>query len=173
MVENLTGLACEPKNGGDHYFFEADYSRNPDPEYLLAIWDAICGRAGNRLYSIVDEPERHSFLVKLRFSGDIYPEMISTQTNHKPNLEKGNIFCHGDRRVTALQVKSENIGRVLAFIGNGTWEKPKDKPGTLRFINGAAQVFKYAEEGDYVIHQEDNFFIVAKAAEFEKDLKGL
>ena len=117
MVENLTGFTCEPKNGIDHYFFEADYSRNSDSDYHLAIWDAICGRAGNRLLSIVDVPERHSFLVKLRFSDDVYPEMISMQTFHNPNLEKGYVYYCGDRRTVALQIKSENPARQRGPTG--------------------------------------------------------
>ena len=36
MVESLTGKPCEPKNGGNHFFFEADYEKHNDPQYILA-----------------------------------------------------------------------------------------------------------------------------------------
>ena len=67
MVESLTQRPCEPKNGGDHYFIEIDYSNNPDPQYILAIWDAVEGRAGNRLKEIHDDPDRHCLLVRIMF----------------------------------------------------------------------------------------------------------
>lgn len=67
MVENLTGRPCEPKNGGDHYFFEADYRDHNEPEYILAMWDAIEGRAGKRLMEIKDDAERRALYVRVKF----------------------------------------------------------------------------------------------------------
>lgn len=67
MVESLTGEPCEPKNGGDHYFIECNYRKHNDPQYILAIWDAIEGRAGSRLIEIKDDPERTSLMVRIRF----------------------------------------------------------------------------------------------------------
>ena len=67
MVESLTGKPCEPKNGGDHYFFEADYEKHNEPEYIFAIWDAIEGRTGKRLVSIKDNPDRHALMVYVKF----------------------------------------------------------------------------------------------------------
>ena len=60
MVESLTGVECEPKNGGDHYFIEPSYKSHNDPQFILALWDAIEGRAGNRLMEIHDDPGRWS-----------------------------------------------------------------------------------------------------------------
>lgn len=74
MVESLTGMPCEPKNGGDHYFFEADYRKHNDPQYILAIWDAITGRAGDRLISIRDDADRQTLLARIKFAPDICPE---------------------------------------------------------------------------------------------------
>lgn len=67
MVESLTQQTCEPKNGGDHYFIEIDYRNNTDPQFILAIWDAVEGRAGNRLVEIKDDPERHCLLARIKF----------------------------------------------------------------------------------------------------------
>lgn len=74
MVESLTGKPCEPKNGGSHYFFEADYEKHNDPQYILAIWDAIEGRTGKRLISMKDVPERHSLIIRLKFYNDGCPD---------------------------------------------------------------------------------------------------
>lgn len=70
MVESLTGMECVPKNGGDHYFFEANYEKHNDAQYILAIWDAIEGRAGDRLFDLRDNPERKALLAHVRFSQD-------------------------------------------------------------------------------------------------------
>lgn len=68
MVQALTGRECEPKNGGNHFFFEADYRDHRDPQYILALWDAIEGRAGERLISLRDDAERGTLLARVRFS---------------------------------------------------------------------------------------------------------
>lgn len=67
MVESLTGVECEPKNGGDHYFIECNYRDHNDPQFILALWDAIEGRAGERLIEIHDDPERTALFVRIRF----------------------------------------------------------------------------------------------------------
>lgn len=67
MVETLTERPCTPKNGGTHYFFEVDYEKHSDPSYILALWDAIEGRAGKRLISIKDDADRHALFVRVKF----------------------------------------------------------------------------------------------------------
>ena len=67
MVESLTEMECEPKNGGDHYFIEPSYKKHNDPQFILALWDAIEGRAGERLIEIHDDPERQCLWVRIRF----------------------------------------------------------------------------------------------------------
>lgn len=74
MVESLTETECEPKNAGDHYFFEADYEKHNQPEYILAIWDAIEGRTGKRLISIKDYADRHALFVRVKFYNDGCPD---------------------------------------------------------------------------------------------------
>ena len=74
MVESLTGKPCELKNGGDNFFFEADYENHAnEPDYILAIWDAIEGRTGKRLLEIHDDPERHALFIRVKFSDTHYP----------------------------------------------------------------------------------------------------
>ena len=67
MVESLTQRPCEPKNGGDHYFIEIDYTNNTDPQFVSAIWLAIEGRAGDRLQDMKDDPERHCLVARIMF----------------------------------------------------------------------------------------------------------
>ena len=67
MVESLTEMECEPKNGGDHYFIEPSYKNHNDPEFIMALLDAIEGRAGERLMEIKDMPERQCLWVRIRF----------------------------------------------------------------------------------------------------------
>ena len=74
MVESLTEKPCEPKNGGSHYFFEANYEKHNQPEYILAIWDAIEGRTGKRLISIKDDADRHALFVRVKFYNDGCPD---------------------------------------------------------------------------------------------------
>lgn len=74
MVESLTGKPCEPKNGGNHYFIEVDYEKHNDPQYILAIWDAVEGRLGNRIISMRDNAERHCFVVRVKFHKNGCPD---------------------------------------------------------------------------------------------------
>lgn len=67
MVESLTGKSCEPRDGGDHYFFEVNYENHNDPDYILAVWDAIEGRTGERLLNIKDDADRKSLFVYVEF----------------------------------------------------------------------------------------------------------
>lgn len=84
MVESLTEKPCEPKNGDDHYFILVDYEKHNDPQYILAIWDAIEGRTGNRLLEIRDMPERHELFVKIKFYNDGCPDAAFI-----PKIEQG------------------------------------------------------------------------------------
>lgn len=74
MVESLTEKPCEPKNGGNHYFFEVDYEKHNDPEYIMAIWGAIEGRIGKRLISMKDNADRHALMVRVKFHAGDCPD---------------------------------------------------------------------------------------------------
>ena len=50
MVESLTEKPCEPKNGGTHYFFEANYEKHNQPEYILANLGCNRGPDGKTSY---------------------------------------------------------------------------------------------------------------------------
>ena len=76
MVESLTELPCEPKNGGNHYFLEVDYSKHKDPDYISAIYDAIAGRMGSRLIKIDDDPDRNCLMVYVNFAPQDFPKLM-------------------------------------------------------------------------------------------------
>ena len=67
MVESLTDQPCEPKNGGNHYYINFDYSKHNKPEYISAVCAAIEGRAWKRLISFKDDPDAQCMCVRIRF----------------------------------------------------------------------------------------------------------
>lgn len=131
MVESLTGVECEPKNGGDHYFIEPSYKNHNEPQFILALWDAIEGRAGDRLMEIKDMPERQCLWVRIRFYSEpckdaafipkIEPEIKCCICGKAVDLDEngaeddgGNVWCDDclnefQKRVEALieQLKRE------------------------------------------------------------------
>lgn len=169
MVESLTGIPCKLKNGGDHYFFEANYRDHNDPQYILAIWDAIEGRAGDRLIEIQDQPERTSIFVRVKFSEQEYPGIVRFETMHENKPEKGDSYCRQLEEIRAMQVKRENVGRLLGFVGNGEMEIPKDGPATFHFRNAFGSVFEHAAEFDYIMFVKDGLFVVVGKEKFERE----
>lgn len=171
MVESLTGISCELKNGGDHYFFEANYRNHNDPQYILAIWDAIEGRAGDRLIDIQDQPERTSILVRVKFSEQEYPGIVRFQATHQNKPEKGDLYCRQLEEIRAMQVTRENVGRLLGFVGNGEMEIER-RPGgkaTFHFRNAFGSVFEHAAEFDYIVFVKDGLFVVVNKEKFESE----
>ena len=169
MVESLTGISCELKNGGDHYFFEANYRNHNDPQYILAIWDAIEGRAGDRLIDIQDQPERTSIFVRVKFSEQEYPGIVRFQAMRQNKPEKGELYCRQLEEIRAMQVTRENVGRLLGFVGNGEMEIPKDGPATFHFRNAFGSVFEHAAEFDYIVFVKDGLFVVIEKEKFERE----
>lgn len=79
MVESLTDKPCELCNGGDNYFFEVNYSEHNDPNYILAIWDAIEGRLGDRVLEMKDDAGRSSLFIRVKFTGDREAEKMHSK----------------------------------------------------------------------------------------------
>ena len=169
MVESLTGMPCELKNGGDHYFFEADYRNHNEPQYILAIWDAIEGRTGKRLIEIKDEPEKTCIFVSVKFSEQEYPGIVRFQATHQNKPENGDLYCRQLEEIRAMQVTRENVGRLLGFVGNGEMEIPKDGPATFHFRNASNSVYARARENDYVVFVKDGAFVVVDQKTFERE----
>ena len=171
MVESLTGKPCEPKNGGSHYFFEADYEKHNDPQYILAIWDAIEGRTGKRLLEIKDEPERHALFVRVKFSDTQYPGIIRATRDQSPQETFGKIYCHKLVEIRAIQVERDNAESVLQFVGNGEWEIER-RPGgkaMFHFRNAAGSVYAHAPEHSYIVYVAPERFEIVEQETFEKE----
>ena len=154
MVENLTGMPCEPKNSGDGYFFEADYSlHEKEPDVLLAIWDAINGRCGERIVEMTDQPERKSFYVRLLFGdGADAPQHTAVR---EPDLDAGDVWCPHLREVRAVKILRKNLDQLRRFVGNGTFRGLTGQ-SIFQYVSPSG-VVQYAEEGNYLVWLDGRF----------------
>lgn len=172
MVESLTERPCQIKNGGNHYFFECDYEKHAsDPEYLSAIYDAIAGRAGKRLITITDNPDRHAFIVRVKFSDVQYPGLIHVDRDADARPAAGDLYSRQLSMVRALQVTRENAGRLLAFVGNGEMEIPEIGPAVFHFRNAAGSVWAHAPESSYIVYSKAGLFSIVSKEEFEREFE--
>ena len=169
MVESLTGKPCELKNGDNGYFFEADYENHNDPNYILAMWDAIEGRTGERLLEIKDDADRHALFVRVKFSEQKYPGIIRASRDCSPQESFGKTYCHKLVEIRAVKVERDNAENVLRFVGNGEWEIPDDGPATFHFLNAAGSVFAHAPEHSYIVHAGPERFEIVDKETFEKE----
>ena len=169
MVESLTGKPCELKNGDNGYFFEADYENHNDPNFILAMWDAIEGRTGERLLEIKDDADRHALFVRVKFSEQKDPGIIRASRDCSPQESYGKTYCHKLVEIRAVQVERDNAENVLRFVGNGEWEIPDDGPATFHFRNAAGSVYAHAPEHSYIVHAGPERFEIVDKETFEKE----
>ena len=179
MVESLTGKPCEPKNGEENYFFEADYENHAnEPEYLLALWDAIEGRAGKRLIGIDDDAERHVFIVTMLFSNVRYPSIIRLDRDAKENPAAGTPYysINDDaNEILAVQVERENDAQLLNFVGNGQL-LIEGKPGgkmAFQFLNASQSVYADAPEHSYIVYRGPGRFEIVEKEKFEREYESV
>lgn len=174
MVESLTGKPCELCNGGDHFFFEADYENHAaEPEYLLALWDAIEGRTGKRLLGIDDDPDRHAFIVTVMFSNERYPALIRLDRDAKENPSVGTPYYSKTddvNHVLAVQVERGNDAQLLTFIGNGQMLIGEDKIA-FQFLNASGSVYADAPEHSYIVYRGPGRFEIIEQETFEKEFR--
>lgn len=169
MVESLTEMPCELKNGGDHFFFEADYRKHNEPQWILAMWDAIEGRAGKRIIEIKDDPERMCLFVRVKFSEQEYPAILRTGKMERSKPAIGKVYCRQLEEIIAVQVTPDGFEQLVAFVGNGEMETPKDGPSTFHFRNAYGSVYEHAKESDYIVYVKDGLFIVVDKERFESE----
>lgn len=170
MVESLTGKHCVARRGDGDFFFEVDYSCNRDPDFICAIIDAITGRLGKRLVSMKDDPDRDKLFVFVRYSEENLPEMVEKRSISEPNPEVGNLFIKrfGSGRIRAINVTRANLGRLITFVGNGSFTIYPDNSKVFEFLN-AGSVFKKAPEYSYVVHVRDDLFEVVEEEIIDKE----
>lgn len=174
MVKSLTGKPCELCNGGDHFFFEADYENHAtEPEYLLALWDAIDGRVGKRLVGMDDDPDRHVFIVSVMFSNERYPALIRLDRDAKENPSVGTPYYSKTddvNHVLAVQVERGNDAQLLTFIGNGQMLIGEDKIA-FQFLNASGSVYADAPEHSYIVYRGPGRFEIIEQETFEKEFR--
>lgn len=160
MVESLTARPCEPKNGGDHYFIEVDYTEHEgDEEYKNAVINAIEGRLGARMITIDDRPERKMLFVKVKFSDSGLPRLLK-RPQSEPHPFEGNPYCRRVAIIRAMEVNRHNFKQLCDFVGGGEMEIPKKGPCEFHFIN-AGSVWVHVPEGSFIVHvQGDQFQIL-------------
>ena len=169
MVESLTGKPCKPKNGGTHYFIEADYSLHNEPEYINAIYEAIAGRIGERLIKITDDPDAQRLVVRVKFHPTIYPKIFTGGDNSgNENIHRGQQYSNGKDVVWALQVNWDNCERLFDFVGGGEMEVAEDGKMTFHFLNADKSVYVHVPEKSYIVFDQPCHFHIESPEEFKK-----
>lgn len=172
MVESLTENECEPKNGGDHYFIEADYSKHNDPDYIAAVQDAIEGRVGKRLLELKDDPERHCLFVRIKFEKNKYPVCIGDERDHyEPEPYVGMVYCRQDGVVYALEVNDRNREKLHRFVGGGQTRIAEDGTVSHHFLTKKG-MFVDAPQGSYIVSDMDGNCRVVKGENFREYISG-
>ena len=170
MIESITGMPCEPKNGGNHYYLEAFYKKNKDPQFILGLWDAIEGRVGERLIRLNDDPGRECLVVRIKFSTEKLPGFVTCDRFDCPeHKEYGDTFCRQMDEVHALLVTKENKERLIAFTGGGEMEMPDSGRAVYHFLNASKSAWHKAPEGTYIVLIRDGLFKVVSKEEFERE----
>ena len=171
MVESLTDHECIPKFDADGYSFTADYEKfQKQPEWIMALWDAIEGRTGERLLEIEDNPDLHCLLVRVKYSEELLPHYIRLDRDSKERAETGDKYARALEEIRAIQVRRENVGRLLAFVGNGEMEieKRPDGKATFHFRNAGGSVYAHAPEFSYIVYVSPGRFKIVGKEPFEK-----
>lgn len=184
MVESLTGKPCHTFSGeSSRYCLVVDYSNRPEPEFVSAVMDAVIGRIGERFINLEDKADEMKFVVTIGFSTKNYPGLIKCGCNRKEMPDVGgkyvlkNVGTGTDiAPIRALQVKRDNVGLLMAFVGNGELEVEQNidvhtkGKAVYHFIN-AGSVYEHADEFDYIVYVGPGRFEVVKIGEFERNYK--
>lgn len=177
MVESLTGKPCRAFSGdSSRYFIVVDYFKRPEPEFVSAVMDAIIGRIGDRFINLEDKADEMKFVVTIGFSTKNYPGIIRCESYRNEMPERGNKYVlknGASGPIRALQVRREDAGRLMAFVGNGEMEVERNideqtkGKAVFHFIN-AGSVYAHADEFDYIVYVAPGRFEVVKIGVFEE-----
>ena len=167
MVENLTGMPVEFKQSGKYYFYEADYSQHPNPDYVNAIYTAIEGRYGKRLIEIDDDAERKKLIVQVWFSQEKQPQ-IYNYPKTEPLCEAGDKYH--TQTIWAMEVVGtvECASRLARYTGGGSMEIPEEGKAKYTFTDDVSGVIKIAMEGEFIVKEETKPYRVITKEEFLK-----
>lgn len=169
MVASLTGKPCELKDGGDHFFFEADYRNHNDPDYIAAIMAAVEGRTGDRLIEMSDDPDRMAVYIRVKFAKSEYADFVPVHTDGQAAARPGGVYCKKMEEIRAIQVKRTNEKELKQFVGNGELviERGLDGRAWFEFKNGDR--ISRAIENSYIICRGPECFTIAHQAQFEAE----
>ena len=171
MVESLTGKPCEPMDGGSEQFFiVVDYSEIKDIDVVAAIVGSVEGRVGQRLVDKIDDPDQRRITIHIKFSEEKLP-VYGGQKVSDGNPVHGDRYCRKMEEIRALKVTRENLGKLIAFVGNGEMAMPENEPCVFTFLN-AGTVYAHAPENSYVVYDSPGRYAVISEevfkAEFER-----
>lgn len=171
MVESLTNKPCEPMDGGSEQFFiVVDYSEIKDIDVVAAIVGSIEGRVGQRLVDKIDDPDQRRIVIHIKFSEEKLP-VYGGQKVSDGNPVHGDKYCRKMEEIRALKVTRENLGKLIAFVGNGEMAMPENEPCVFTFLN-AGTVYAHAPENSYVVYASPGRYAVISEdvfkAEFER-----
>lgn len=174
LVKSVTKSECYVKNGGDSYFFDADYSKmDKDPEILSALYEAIEGMVGKRLLELNDNPDKQCFFVRVKF-GDTNAVIPEIQPMKESDISfNGFSYCKKLEECKALQVQEFRETNLIRFVGTGSFENVPCADGTSRrmfvFLNDCGSHLSYASIGSYIVKLRPECFKVVDKETFEKD----
>lgn len=170
MVESLTGKPCEPMDGGSEQFFiVVDYSEIKDIDVVAAIVASIEGRVGQRLVDKIDDPDQRRIVIHIKFSDEKLP-VYGGQKVSDGNPVHGDKYCRKMEEIRALKVTRENLGKLIAFVGNGEMAMPENEPCVFTFLN-AGTVYAHAPENSYVVYASPGRYAVISKDSFEGEFE--
>ena len=130
-----------------------------EEKVFKALADAIRGRLGDRLVKI-ESPQDRTLIAMVNYDeqGDAQAMLL-----RKKDRDAGEVYCRRLQEITAVQVRRDNIERVLSFVGGGEWDGEK-----VTFLNHYGMVFSHAYEGVYIIYVDENHFNIMARKAFEE-----
>ena len=170
MVESLTNKPCEPMDGGsEEFFIVVDYSEVKDIDVVAAIVASVEGRVGKRLVDKIDKPDERKIIIHINFSDEKLPVYGGRKVSDG-NPVHGDKYCRKMEEIRALKVTRENLGKLIAFVGNGEMSMPDGEPCMFTFLN-AGTVFAHAPENSYVVYDSPGRYAVISKDIFEGEFE--
>lgn len=170
MVESLTGKPCEPMDGGSEQFFiVVDYSEIKDIDVVAAIVASVDGRVGQRLVDKIDKPDERKIVIHIKFSEENLPVYGGGKVSDG-NPVHGDKYCRKMEEIRALKVTRENLGKLIAFVGNGEMAMPENEPCVFTFLN-AGTVYAHAPENSYVVYASPGRYAVISEDVFKGEFE--
>lgn len=148
MITDITKMQPDVKEKADGYDISVGMWGASTREREV-LEHAVKGRIGSRLKDVVYLDA--GILFQIEYDNTEYPENLRTGLS-QPFPTAGDVFLHTTYQVDAIQVKRNNLDRLLMFTGGGTMT-------TERTINGQA-VYSFVGVNGIYIDAPESWFIV-------------